>query len=141
MSSIKAILVGSVFVLVMMICLQLAFVFIAVGYNSLANDFPFLDDIASWFRYLVGIPVLLTTLFAGGYITASLADSSSYIRLCLLCSLVAVLTIGGMTYSAAEYSNLTVTGVVVIVLAMVGSSLGGSYWLFKSKVVGANSLP
>lgn len=42
MRSIKAIVVGSLFIVVVFLILKLAYVFIAVGYNTLAADFLFL---------------------------------------------------------------------------------------------------
>lgn len=75
MRSVKAIVAGSVFIFVVLFILGLIYVFIAVGYNSLAADFPFLNDITGLFRYLIGIPVFMGTMFTGVYITASIATT------------------------------------------------------------------
>jgi len=134
MRSIKAIVIGSVFIVVVMLLLQLAFIFIAVGYNALADDFPFLNDITGLFRYLVGIPVFMVTMFAGGYITAYIANMQTNIKVWFHCLAVGVITVGGMMYLAMDYSNLTLTGIVVTVLALSASSAGGFYWLRDNRI-------
>jgi len=75
MRSIKAIIAGSLFIIAAILLMQLAYVFIAVGYNSLAKHYPFLNDISGYFRYFIGIPVFMLIMFSGGCITAYIADS------------------------------------------------------------------
>ncbi|MFC1589779.1 hypothetical protein ACFL3P_05875 [Pseudomonadota bacterium] len=124
MKSIKAIVIGSIFIVAAILLLQLAYIFIAVGYNALAKDYPFLNDIVGWFRYLIGIPVFVAVMFVGGYLTADIAK----IKVIVHCSLVAFVTAGGMTLWAMESAELTVTGMVVFVLALVSANAGGLYW-------------
>ena len=133
MRSIKAIVAGSVFILAVISLLGLIYIFIAVGYNSLAVDFPFLNEITGLFRYVVGLPVFMVTLFAGGYITATIANMDDSIKVWLHCLAVGLITVGGMMYSAMDYSSLTISGIVVIILALSASSAGGFYWLRGNK--------
>ena len=77
MKSIKAIAAGSLFIIVVILFLQLAFIFIAVAYHALAKDYAFLNDISGYFRYLIGIPVFMVIMFVGGYITANIATVST----------------------------------------------------------------
>ena len=128
MKSIKAIIIGCVFIVVVILLLQLAYIFIAVGYNALAADFPILNDITGLFKYLVGLPVFMLTMFAGGYITASIADTPDNIKVLFHCLAVGLITVGGMMYSAVGNSTLTTTGIVVIILALSATSAGGLYW-------------
>ena len=129
MSSIKAIVVGSLFIVVVVLMLQLTYVFVAVGYNTLAADFHFLKDITGIFRYLVGLPVLVLVMFVGGYITAAIADVHTNFKVWLHSFAVGFITVGGMVYFALENSNLTLTGIVVVILAIGASSAGGFFWL------------
>ena len=129
MRSIKAIVVGSLFIAVVFLILQLVFVFIVVGYNTLAADFPFLKDITGIFRYLLGLPILIVVMFIGGYITAGIANVHTNIKVWLHCFTVGFITTGGMMYSALENANLTLMGIVVIILALSASSAGGFFWL------------
>jgi len=129
MRSIKAIIVGSVFIVVTLLLLQLVYVFVAVGYIGLAADYPFLNNITGLFRYLVGIPVYMITMFIGGYITADIANVHTNLKVLFHCLAVGLITVGGMMYSVVENSSLTMTGVVVTVLALSAISAGGFYWL------------
>lgn len=129
MRTIKAIIVGSVFVFVTLLLLQLAYVFVAVGYIKLAAYFPFLNNITGIFRYIVGIPVYMTAMFVGGYITASIADFHTNIKVLIHCLAVGLVVVGGMLHSVLENSSLTITGIVVTVLALGATSAGGIYWL------------
>ena len=134
MRSIKAIVAGSVFIFVVLLLLGLIYIFLAVGYYALAADFPFLNDITGLFRYLVGIPVFMMTMFAGGYIAASIANMHANIKVLFHCLVVGLITVGSMMYSAMGYSSLTVTGIVIIILALSASSAGGFYWLRGNKL-------
>lgn len=133
MRSIKAIVAGSVFILAVISLSGLIYIFIAVAYNSLAADYAFLNEITGLFRYVIGLPVFIMTLFAGGYITAYVANMDGSIKVWLHCLAVGLITIGGMMYSAMDYSSLTISGIVVIILALSASSAGGLYWLRGNK--------
>ena len=124
MRSIKAITAGSVLIVIAILLMQLAYIFIAVGYNALAKDFPILNDITDLLRYLVAIPIFLAIMFVGGFITAEIARTKVMIH----CAVVAMITAGGTTLWAMEGGNLTVTGVVMLILALVATVMGGMYW-------------
>ena len=128
MRSIKAIVAGSLFIVVALLILQLAYIFIAVAYNALAEDYPLLNDITVYFRYIVGIPAFIVVMFSGGYITAGTTNVNDNIKVVLHCIAVSLLTVGGMLYSALENSSLTTTGIVVMVLALSATIAGGLYW-------------
>jgi hypothetical protein len=124
MRSIKAVVVGSLFIIIVGLIIELAYIFLAVGYNSLAKSYPFLNEISIYFRYLFGIPVLFLVMFLGGYITADLAKQ----KVLLHCLIVAFITIGVMMLSALENMQLTLSGLIVSVLALTSTLIGGWYW-------------
>jgi len=124
MRSIKAVVVGSLFIIIVGLLVQLAYVFLAVGYTSLAKSYPFLNDISIYFRYLIGIPVFFLVMFIGGYITADLAKHKALLH----CLVVAFITIGVMMISALDNMQLTVSGLVISVLALASTLAGGWYW-------------
>ena len=128
MKSIKAILAGSLFIIITIIIVQLAAVFLTVGYNILAKDYPFLREIGVYFKYLIAYPVFLLLLFIGGYITASLAPK----QVLLHCVVVGVATVGLSTVTALDYMVVTVTGVVLVLLAILSTMAGGFYWQKKN---------
>lgn len=128
MKSIKAIVAGSTFIIIVMLLLQLVYIFVAVAYNALAKDYAFLNDVAGSFRYLIGIPVFVAIMFVGGYITASMANMTTNIKVWLHCIVVGLITSGGMLYPTLENSDITITGIVVFVLALLATTGGGLYW-------------
>ncbi len=128
MKSIKAIVAGTVFITIVMLLLQLVYIFAAVAYNALAKDYTFLNDIAGLFRYIIGIPVFVAIMFVGGYITASIAGMTAKAKVWLNCIAVGLITSGGMLYPTLENSDITITGIVVFVLALIATTGGGLYW-------------
>lgn len=133
MRSIKAIAAGSAFIIIVILSLQLGYIFVAVGYNALAKDYPLLNEISGYFRYIIGIPVFVAIMFIGGYIAANIANMEANIKAWLHSFTVGLITVGGMMYTAMENYNLTATGIIVIVLALSASSAGGFYWQITSK--------
>lgn len=134
MKSIKAVVAGSVFIIIVILLLQLVYIFVAVGYNALAKDFPLLNDIAGSFRYIIGIPVFIATMFVGGYITANIAKSETRTKVLMHCMTVGLITSGGMIYPTLENSDITVTGIVIFILAIVATTVGGLYWQKNTEI-------
>lgn len=130
MRSIKAIVAGCVFIIVVILLLQLVYIFIAVGYNVLAKDYPLLNDIAGYFRYIIGIPVFVAIMFIGGYITANIANTKVWLH----CLTVGLITAGGMIYPTLENSDITTTGIVIFILSIVATAAGGLYWQNGNKI-------
>ena len=128
MNALKAVVVGCIFIIVSILVLQLIYIFAAVGYNAMAQDYPVLNDIVGIFRYLIGIPVFIATMFVGGYITANVANVESRGKVLLLCMSVGLMTAGGMIYPTLEGASLTVTGMVIFILALMATTAGGLYW-------------
>ena len=129
MKSIKAILAGSLFIIIVGLLVELAYVFLAVGYNSLANSYPVLNEISIYFRYLIGIPVIFLIMFIGGIITADLAPQ----KVLLHCFIVGLITIAVMMTNATENMQMTLSGLVVLLLSLVATLSGGFYWQWKKK--------
>lgn len=130
MRSLKAIAAGISFIVIVILLMQLAYIFIAVGYNSLAKHYPLLNDISGYFRYFIGIPVVMLIMFFGGYITASIANK----KVLLHCLVVGCITAGGTILPALQNSNLTMTGIVVFILSLTAATAGGLYWLTDNKI-------
>jgi len=124
MRSLKAITTGIIFIIVISLLMQLAYIFVAVAYNSLANNYSFLADISGSLNYLVGIPLFMLIMFSGGYITALIATK----RVVLHCAIVASVTTGGMILWSLENAQLSLTGIIVFILAILSASAGGIYW-------------
>ena len=132
MKSVKAIVLGSLFIVIVILLMQLAYIFIAVAYNALAKSYPYLNEISGIFRYLVGIPVFVLIMFFGGYITADFVRE----KVLLHTLAVGVLTASGMIVPTLEYAQLTLTGVVIFILAIAAAATGGAYWQKGNKLDG-----
>ena len=134
MRSIKAIVIGSIFIFIVVVFLGLIYMFIAVGYIKLAANIPFFHDISGLFRYFIGIPVFMITMFSGGYLTAGIANMRTHISVWFHCLIVGLIAVGSMMYPALEYASLSLTGIIVIVLALSASTAGGFYWLRNQQI-------
>jgi len=128
MRSLKAIVAGTILIIVVILFLQLAYIFVAVGYNTLAKDYPFLNDITDYFRYVIGIPIFVATMFLGGYITASVAHFTAIKKTLWHCFVVGLITAGGMIYPTLENAEVTNTGIFIIILSLLATPAGGWYW-------------
>jgi hypothetical protein len=124
----KAVVVGCVFIAFTILVLQLVYIFAAVAYNALAKDYEILNDIVGIFRYLIGIPVFIAIMFAGGYITASVAEIEARIKVLSLSMSVGLITAGAMIIPTLEGASLTTTGIVIFLLAILATTAGGLYW-------------
>lgn len=133
MRSVKSIVAGSLFIIIAVLLMQLAYIFVAVAYNELAKDFPLLNDISGFFRYLIGIPLFMVIMFFGGYISAGFARE----KILPHCIVVGLITASCMIVPTLENANLTLTGVFVFVLAIGATSVGGVYWQKANKTVAA----
>lgn len=124
MRSLKAIAAGCIFIVVVGLLLQLAYIFFAVIHVYLAKSYPFLDDLAIYFKYLIGFPVFFLLMFAGGYITADLSPE----KIIPNCLLVAMITMSVSVLSALSYSEITISGLIVLFIALISTVTGGLYW-------------
>ncbi len=129
MNSLKAVISGIIFIFVAAMIMQLAYIFIAVGYNALAKDYPYLNEISGIFRYLVAIPVFLAIMFTGGYLTAVIANSKELFH-SLIVGAIAIVTMMWMALANAE---LTTRGIVINLLMLLFTVLGGWFWKRRSK--------
>ena len=119
----KAIVSGVLFIVISTIVMQLLFILIAVGYNYIAKDLPFLKDISWVFRYLLGIPVFILIMFIGGYITSSVLSSKSILDLMV----VGIIAVISMMFPLLVRADITMTGIIISVAMVVAVLLGGLY--------------
>ena len=127
MNSIKAVAIGCLFIIIVGLLVQLAYIFIAVGYVELVMIYPFLDEISGYFRYIVAIPVFFLVMFFGGYITASIAKQKALLH----CALVGMITLAIMIAPLLEDREMSTSGVVVFVMAFISTVAGGMIRLRK----------
>ena len=129
MNSLKAILSGIIFIFIAALLMQLAYLFIAVGYNNLAKDYPYLKEISWVFRYLVAIPAFLGIMFAGGYLTSLIANSKGLLH----SGFVGSVTMFTMVWFALGNAELSLKGIIINLLFVVFAVFGGWYQLRRSR--------
>ncbi|MCW9023459.1 MAG: hypothetical protein OQK73_02140 [Gammaproteobacteria bacterium] len=135
MRNIKAVILGIAFIAFAMLVMQLAYIFLAVGYNELAKSMPFLNSINNYFRYLIGMPVFILILMTGGYVTAATAESYRLI----LSFIVGMLTVGVMLASAIYDYVLTPSGYFLFTVGIFLPMAGGWYWQRKHLIQQENN--
>lgn len=125
MKSFKAVAVGCLFIIVVGLMLQLAYIFLAVGYLELAKSFPFLKEInGDWYRYLLGVPVFFMLMFTGGYITAAIIVK----RPVLHSAMVGAIITSATMFGAIEQYEMTLSGIFVFGIAFASVVAGGWFW-------------
>ena len=129
-NSIKAIIAGVLFIVIATLLMQLLFILLAVAYNEIANEFIFLKNIKWIFKYLLGIPVFITIMFLGGYITTSIAKVKPIINSII----VGLIVITIMMLSALANAELTLTGVIFNMIMIAAIVLGGLFAARKSAI-------
>ncbi len=123
MNSLKAIASGIFFVIVATLVLQLVFIMVAVGYNSLATSYPWLHNIATVLKFASVFPAIFGVMFLGGYITGNLAASKIMIH----CAVVGLISSVAFLWLALENAELNVVGIILVIVMFIATLLGGVY--------------
>ncbi len=121
--SITAVLSGIIFIIIAMLTMQLIFIIISVAYYNISKDNLFLKEIEVVLKYIFVVPVSLVIMFLGGYITATIAKNKALIH----CLIVGFTVIGGMMGAALVNAELTLSGGIVSVVAVLVIAFGGNY--------------
>ncbi len=123
MNSLKAIAAGIFFVIVATLVLQLAFIMVAVGYNSLATSYPWLHSIATVLKFAAIFPAIFGVMFLGGYITGNLSASKILIH----CAVVGLISSAAFLWLALENADLSIVGIILVIMMFIATLLGGVY--------------
>jgi small-conductance mechanosensitive channel len=108
MNSLKSISSGVSFIFIASMLLQLGYIFVVVGYNSVAKNYPFLKDIDWIFQYLLTMPIVILIMFFGGYLAAAIAKYKVIIH----SFLVGFITLVVMMWMALQNAQLTSKGLI-----------------------------
>ena len=127
--SIKAILTGALFMIIASLLMKIAYIFLAATYHNLSVQYPFLNDISGFIRYLIAIPVFIAIMFAGGYITAGIARRKTLLH----SFMVGLATISIMMIVALQTSaGITKTNLVTYIVMLLATTAGGYYWKHRA---------
>ena len=114
MQYLKAYLAGFFFIVVVGLCIQLAYMFLAMGYVYLVTAFPWVATFGGYASYLVGIVVYFLLMASGGFLTTSIAKK----KMVVMCSLVGLSSTGLSAFSLQNTSDYT-----VFIMLFVGSGI------------------
>jgi hypothetical protein len=124
MISWKALLVGCATILVLGLLVQLAFIFVVVGFNAVAGSWP---QVAPWGRplaYVSGALVYFGIMSTAGYITAEIARR----HVLLHTFIVGALVTGASLLSSMGSGKLTAMSLVFFLSGLVFALTGGLIW-------------
>lgn len=124
MQYLKAFLAGFLFVVVFGLCIQLAYMFLAIGYIELVKAYPWVATFGGYVSYLVGIVVYFLLMATGGILTASIAKKN----LVVMCFFVGISSTGLSTLSLQNAGEYAVFSILFVVSGVLFTIAGGWYW-------------
>ena len=122
----KALVTGFIFIIGLGLLMQLAFIFISVGYITLGRTFPFLAPYSDIFLQFSVILGLFITSMTGGYLTALIAERKPRVHAAIAGGAACFLSLL-FSRSAGEF---TLTSVIFLSFGIAFAILGG--W-FRNK--------
>lgn len=126
MQYLKSFLAGFLFIVVFGLCIQLAYVFLAVWYIDIVKESPWVATFGGPVSYLIGIVVYFLLMATGGILTASIAKKN----LVVMCFLVGIASTGLSTLSLQNFSEYTIFSIFFIVSGVLFTIAGGWYWKY-----------
>jgi len=129
-NSIKAILGGFSAILFMGLLAQLIYLLGAVAYISLVKDYPSLSFLSEITRPLL-FTISAVIAFIGGMLTAHLARKAVLVHCLAVGAITGALTLIPSLTSGYE---LTVNGIIFLLIFLLASLAGGLYWKKKHQI-------
>ncbi len=123
MQYLKAFLAGFFFIVIFGLCIQLAFMFLSMGYIELVKSFPEVAIFGGYVSYVVGIVVYFLLMATGGFLTASIAKKNRAV----MCFFVGISSTGLSALSLQNFSEYTIFIILFVVLGILFTVAGGWY--------------
>ena len=123
MQYIKAFLAGFFFIVIFGLCIQLAYMFLAMGYVELVRVVPWIAFFGGYVSYLVGATVYFLLMATGGILTASIVKNNWAV----MCFLVGISSSGLSVYSLQNAEDHTVFGILFVISGFLFTIAGGWY--------------
>jgi hypothetical protein len=123
MQYLKAFLAGFFFIVVFGLCIQLAYMFLAMGYVELVKALPWVSTFGGYVSYLVGFVVYFLLMASGGFLTTSIAKKNMVV----MCFLVGISSAGLSALSLQNTSEYTVFIILFVVSGVLFTIVGGWY--------------
>ena len=120
----KALLGGSVAIVVLGLVTQLIYIFIAVAYVEVLKLYPELEAVGEPLSKVMFWLVFVLVMVFGGYLTADIAGGSPLLHGALVGGIT---TIGSLMTSLGA-GELTQGGIAFVVGGLICATFGGYYW-------------
>jgi len=124
MQYLKAFLAGFLFIIIFGLCIQLAFMFLAMWYVELVKAFPWVATFSKYLSYPIGIVIYFLLMATGGVLTASIAKKN----IAVMCFLVGISSTELSVLSSQNYNEYTVISILFVILGIMFTIVGGWYW-------------
>jgi hypothetical protein len=124
MQSLKSLLAGFFYIIILGLVIQLIFMFLAMGYTELTKVYPWVSGFGGYIGYTVGLIVYFLLMTSGGIITATLAKKNVLVH----CFIVGVSTTTLSVFSSQNNDDLNYLSLVFVVLGIAFTIAGGVYW-------------
>lgn len=127
--SFKAVLTGTLFIIVALLIMKIAYVFLASVYHNFSIDYPYLNEVNVFFRYLLAIPVFILIMFIGGYLAAGTARRKTLLH-SFIVGVVSVFIM--MVVALQSAAGITLTNLATYLVMLLATTAGGFYWKRKA---------
>lgn len=124
MQSLKSLLAGFFYIVILGLVIQLIFMFLAMGYTELTKAHPWVSTFGGYVGYAVGIVVYFLLMASGGIITASLAKTNILAH----CLIVGASTTLLSVLSSQNNDELNTLSLVFVIMGIAFTIAGGEYW-------------
>lgn len=124
MLSIKSLLAGFFYIVILGLVVQLVFMFVAMGYTELVKAYPWVSTFGGYLGYAVGMVVYFLLMASGGLLTAVLAKSNILAH----CLIVGTSTTALSVLSSQNNDELTYLSLIFVILGAAFTVAGGEYW-------------
>lgn len=124
MQSLKSLLAGFFYIVILGLVIQLVFMFVAIGYTELTKAYPWVAPFGGYVGYATGIVVYFLLMASGGIITASLAKTAIRAH----CIAVGASTTLLSVLSSQNNDELTYLSIIFVITGIAFTFIGGEYW-------------
>lgn len=123
--NIKALLAGTLFIIVSGLLLQLVFILVATGYAVIIREHPEWQIAGQTLSYILGGIGYFIIMFSGSYLTAEIAKKHIYMHAIL----ITIFSTGISLFASVREDGFTLNSVLFVLLGITFALLGGYTWL------------
>lgn len=127
MQSLKSLLAGFFYIIILGLVIQLAFMFLAMGYTELTKAYPWVSAFGGYVGYTVGLIVYFLLMASGGLLTAVIARTNIFAHCLTVGSCTTILSV----LSSQNNDELTYLSLIFVITGIGFTIAGGEYWKRK----------